>query len=50
MEIYYKKNDYSNEEISIKAKINETLILTYNENEIHKDLRKQILNFMMIEL
>ena len=41
MEIYYKKNDYSNEEISIKAKINdETLILTYNENEIQKDLRK----------
>ena len=36
-----KKNDYSNEEISIKAKINdETLILTYNENEIQKRFRK----------
>ena len=41
-----KKNDYSNEEISIKAKINdETLILTYNENEIHKRFKKTNFEF-----
>ena len=41
-----KKNDYSNEEISIKAKINdETLILTYNENEIQKRFKKTNFEF-----
>ncbi len=41
-----KKNDYSNQEISIKAKINdETLILTYNENEIQKRFKKTNFEF-----
>ncbi len=41
-----KKNDYSNEEISIKAKINnETLILTYNENDIKKRFKKTNFEF-----
>ena len=41
-----KKNDYSNEEISIKAKINdEILILTYNENDIQKRFKKTNFEF-----
>ena len=41
-----KKNDYSNEEISIKTKINgETLTLTYDQAEIQKRFKKTNFEF-----
>ena len=41
-----KKNDYSNEEISLKTKINgETLILTYNQADIQRRFKKTNFQF-----